>query len=345
MDWAARQARILSGGGVVERCWPDFPVSELPHGHLAAGTSGVAYRRWRAAGLRTPELAGCWERPLFTGAFEESGAFDTFVRNVQTPSLFVDLRFPLMRAHYLGARPNGLRGASDEQLSVLARQHCFAGYSKPYEERAGQPVIARHHCVDWNYHPSFPRSRPNMWRVEMSATKHSFKEWAYATDAHGQSIYMERWQRVDEPGQSGAYMGAVSSGGPREGSAVLCVVGRHVGYARGRLGGPVADLGEAGGGGCAQLVDFCVSRGRRNDAEALLDVEGSYAVVCAGGSCAVQRSTHPWREGAELFCGATGRLRGRMETLEVDGRTFDILENSLAPEQVARVLGVPRSRL
>mmetsp|Transcript_31493 Transcript_31493/g.42648 ORF Transcript_31493/g.42648 Transcript_31493/m.42648 type:complete len:107 (-) Transcript_31493:5-325(-) len=62
-------------------------------------------------------------------------------------------------------------------------------------EREEGLVIVRHHAIDWNFHPDYPRSRPNKWRVEMSPDGMSFKEWAFATDTFGQAVYMERWSR------------------------------------------------------------------------------------------------------------------------------------------------------
>jgi hypothetical protein len=57
-------------------------------------------------------------------------------------------------------------------------------------------VCTRHHCIDWNY-VGTPRPRPNKWWVEMHPDKDIWKEWAYATDDHGQHYYMERWERLD----------------------------------------------------------------------------------------------------------------------------------------------------
>ena len=76
---------------------------------------------------------------------------------------------------------------SIDELRVLSRQHTFAGYSRPEEEGklgngmgggeviADPLVICRRHAIDWNYHPDFPRSRPNKWRVEYGLKGQSFK--------------------------------------------------------------------------------------------------------------------------------------------------------------------------
>eukprot|EP00899_Mesostigma_viride_P009019 jgi/Mesvir1/18118/Mv09415-RA.1 len=104
-----------------------------------------------------------------------------------------------VRPRSLCAR-RSLADCSLQELRVLARQHCFAGYTL-VDFIDGAPVCTRHHCIDWNYHPCFPRSRPNRWRVLVSPDGSSFKEYGIANDEFGQAVYMERWARL--PGDSG----------------------------------------------------------------------------------------------------------------------------------------------
>ena len=145
----------------------------------------------------------------------------------------------------------GLHELSTDELRALSRQHAFAGYSRPEyltggvgtggqgeggsgvcggtddgRESAAEGggrvvadplVICRHHAIDWNYHPNFPRSRPNKWRVEMGPQGESFKEWGWALDEHGQSIYFERWQRL--PNDGGTYITHAGASGGTAGDA------------------------------------------------------------------------------------------------------------------------------
>lgn len=59
---------------------------------------------------------------------------------------------------------------SDDELKLLARRHCFSGYSLlnagPWSLQ-NPPVCTRHHCMDWNFIGKM-RPRPNKWRIEMN---------------------------------------------------------------------------------------------------------------------------------------------------------------------------------
>ena len=257
-DWAALQSHILGADGRMSACYPPFAPSELPH-HLmlvdrrqaAAGAAGAAaasgeeeegtreaFRRWRHVEHRRGGalVAGAWCRPLFVGGWQHSGLSDTHVYNLQTPTIFIDMRVAAARPDGQGSGGGGgrpsyaargvasLGACSDADLRDLARQHCFAGYSLlkperpwPHEPLAGSglrrnapvavPVVTRHHAIDWN--PS-PRPTPNKWRVEVrdaalggagapggSAGRPAmWKEWTVAKDAFGQHLYMERWERL-----------------------------------------------------------------------------------------------------------------------------------------------------
>ena len=184
----------------------------------------------------------------------------------------------------------------------------------------GGSVFTLHHLVDWNYHPDFPRARPNKWRVEVNEKdRTTFKEHSTALDAHHVPVYMERWQRYDNDQYGQKYFAAMqtkttysTSCGEPPRHAVLVVVGGHFACALDRLVIP-AFSGAAGPAG-PSLVDFALSsagggRGRgRGDAEAYLGLQGSYGrITCDERGVAqwvVERCTHPWREGAPLFrCG------------------------------------------
>ena len=69
--WSSLQSRILTGGGqaetlyTAERGFP-FSASELPHHHLMANTTMVAFNAWRAAERAcATEIVGAWKRTLF----------------------------------------------------------------------------------------------------------------------------------------------------------------------------------------------------------------------------------------------------------------------------------------
>lgn len=183
-NWHVTQGRILTGDGLLLRRseqFSDFLPSDLPHYHLQRGSSREAFARWLKVGRRSASIVGCWSRPLFAGGWQESTAQDTEAYNLQTPSLFIDMRFPIARPTARLASKRSLAECSADDLRVLARQHCFAGYSlpdftpqKPFRE--GE-VITRHHVIDWNFHPRFPRPRPNRWWIELQESKMSFKEY------------------------------------------------------------------------------------------------------------------------------------------------------------------------
>ena len=83
---------------------------------------------------------------------------------------------------------------TDVELRYLARQHCFSGYSLPSKEGRFQ-YFTRHHIIDWNFHPSFPRPRPNKWWVELdraNAPCQSFKEFTpFARDDNNVPVFRE----------------------------------------------------------------------------------------------------------------------------------------------------------
>ena len=199
-----------------------FPFSseELPHYHLEKGDSHAVFQRWAhdkrkceesnspaptislshgttATILQSSPIVGAWKRPLFTGKWEHTTDYEEIVINIQTETLFVDLRIPrskpIWKWQRLG-RNNGATGRikitrnsrqiletmCDVDLRLYARQHVFGGFSVVALETAGAdnmtsergtttsklPVCTRHHCIDWNYIPNKPRPRPNKWYIE-----------------------------------------------------------------------------------------------------------------------------------------------------------------------------------
>ena len=314
LGWSAKQGSILVGGGLLnERQLPgrDFDDEELPHFLLRHNLCQEIFHQWALRDLRGG-LAGAWSRPLFSGGWQESTDKDTLAFNLQSPSLFVDIRIPVDRPQSL-MRKKSLADCSFADLRYLARQHCFSGYSLPSEDGV---VYTRHHAIDWNYHPSFPRSRPNKWRAEMNKDNlMSFKEFSTTLDINQIPVYMERWQRFSGDQMGEKYFAAYRKGKlPSQGfsetdrvfrKAVLVLVGGHFAFALDRP--YIPDFKGAPGPGGPALIDYAAKIGDRRSAEAYLDLEGSYGQTnfnkCgrSGSNLKIVKSTHPWREGKKLF--------------------------------------------
>ena len=203
LGWSAKQGRILTDSGNALRYYsPEngFPFSpeELPHHHTERGDTHLAFHRW-AKELR-------WR--------EHTSNKDEITYNVQTGTLFVDLRIPLskpigrwekLERVVINDRRQALESLSDQELRLSARQHVFGGFTflATESKQPGRPVATRHHCVDWNYIPGKPRPRPNKWYIECentAAPTNRWKEWSYSTDENGQCYYYEIWERIQGDG-------------------------------------------------------------------------------------------------------------------------------------------------
>ena len=290
LDWTSKQGRILTASGEALKYYSEengfaYLPNELPHHHLEnGGNSRHMLREWaknksravtssedetlnkptlivftlpngiKATVLQSSSpIVGVWDRPLFTGKWEHSTNHDEIVYNVQTGTLFVDLRIPrskpISKWEKLGRKltinnsnnsRQVLESFTDEELRLYARQHVFGGYSMLTNEststtkKDGQrSICTRHHCVDWNYIPGKPRPRPNKWHIETKSnnsdgTNDVWKEWSYSTDENGQSYYYERWERIkgDENGQGQTLAMRKKGGGTNDDmDGILVVVG------------------------------------------------------------------------------------------------------------------------
>lgn len=236
LDWSDKQRRILTANHQADYFYTkargyDYDETELPHYHLSRRDTRTAFPLWRLTLGRAPScsIVGAWRRPLFYGGWEHSTDRDETVYNIQTNTLFVDLRIPVTRDALFGRNtPNtsstieGVDDLTKEQLQWFARQHVFAGFSvivpssssneDGSKKRKGMVTYdaccTRHHCLDWNF-VGVGRTRPNKWWIELQqphsfnhteskgngATTRAWKEWAYATDEGGQHYYCERWER------------------------------------------------------------------------------------------------------------------------------------------------------
>jgi len=253
LDWTSKQGRILTCEGKAEQYYTKergFPFTneELPHYHLMSNTTHEAFSRFCRINNKALEpsiICGAWTRPLFMGAWEHTTANDEHVYNLQTNTLFIDLRIPTTKpvdqfSQMLSSNKKEssasslLSTLSDLQLRMYARQHVFSGYTVCSIEN-NRLLGTRHHCLDWNF-VGTPRNRPNKWYVEpqsindaSSSTNHNpnvWKEWAYATNEFSQHYYCERWERIDGDSKEGENLVLAmrkSKGSKRDG--VLVAIG------------------------------------------------------------------------------------------------------------------------
>eukprot|EP00598_Pedospumella_elongata_P014492 CAMPEP_0185013588 /NCGR_PEP_ID=MMETSP1098-20130426/98882_1 /TAXON_ID=89044 /ORGANISM="Spumella elongata, Strain CCAP 955/1" /LENGTH=395 /DNA_ID=CAMNT_0027542655 /DNA_START=18 /DNA_END=1206 /DNA_ORIENTATION=+ len=195
LQWGSTQGHILTGGGILEaQSIPGvhFQEEHLAHYWLKKRVTKQILRQWLDRNFRSMSIVGAWDRPLFSGGWVESTKHDTESFNLQTPSIFIDMRIPKLRPTAQIRTRENLASCSDDELRLLARQHCFSGYSFPEPdksiEKSGALVFTRHHIIDWNYHPAFPRSRPNRWWVQTKDVENgkegtdSFKEFSTVRD-------------------------------------------------------------------------------------------------------------------------------------------------------------------
>ena len=328
LAWSDTQGNILTGGGQLQRRSAldrDFEEADLPHYLLKTRKTRQTFVQWIEQNHRDFAIVGSWSRPIFAGGWKESTDLDTEAFNLQTPSLFIDMRIPIAPEVRRALRTRGsLSNCTDLELRLLARQHTFSGYSLP-EVDATKPLhFIRHHIIDWNYHPSFPRPRPNKWwiQTDKATDASSFKEFSFVRDENNIPVYFERWDRRPGDGGGKKYLAlrkrtgcpaeAKRLGLPQVQDAMLIVVGNHFALAVDRPQPAPTFLGAPGPGGPA-LVDHALLVGDRAAAEQYLNLEGSFGQLLSGDSDSVEmpdwkivRSTHPWREGARLFESSLG---------------------------------------
>eukprot|EP00050_Salpingoeca_kvevrii_P016090 m.52460 g.52460 ORF g.52460 m.52460 type:complete len:362 (+) comp6697_c0_seq1:57-1142(+) len=320
-DWSATQGHILTGDGKMSACYVagrDYSPEDLPHYHMLRGTSQGAFRTWIAQNRRSQLVVGAWCRPLFCGGWREDTSTLTRVFNLQTPSIFIDFRVPYSRPDFIAAR--SLQDLSRAELRLLARQHCFAGYSLV---DGTPPVCTRHHAIDWN---AAPRRLPNKWRIELKDDGSSFKEFCYANDEFGQAVYMERWDRL--PGGEGNHYLALRAGGSNGApDQFLVIVGVYFTYIRDRPVPLPTFEHEAQTPSLTNLVDDPDTP--EEDLMRYLDLECSNGRVSdeAGDfSWIIGLSTFPWRQGEQLL------RRGDASLIVRDGKLVKVVWRSLSWE-------------
>lgn len=264
------------------------------------------FKKWSqdflASGRKQP-IVGVWKRPLFASKWEHSTDADETVYNIQTSTLFIDLRIPRSRPVTLESRQS-LERLSNHELRMFARQHVFGGFSA-LSSNNNRPLCTRHHCIDWNYIPSKPRPRPNKWYIECNSATSSqpcdaWIEWSFAADTNGQSYYHERWERLpgDELGEGLrlAMRKKRNSSDKRDG--IIVVVGDHFNYMIGRDSSDVTRR-YPNASNLVELVDASIVNEDRSTAISLLSLKGGHGTISSGWT--VDCSIQPWMSGKSLL--------------------------------------------
>jgi hypothetical protein len=347
LAWTEKQGRILTCNSkatsfyTAERGY-SFEEEELPHHHLITQTTESAFSNWASNEKIPNPICGVFYRTLFVGGFEHSTDQDEVVFNVQTNTLFIDMRIPRLGQELL-KNVTGFDSMSDSQLRLFARRHAFAGYTRLNHEH-GRPVCTRHHCIDWNF-VGVPRPRPNKWYIEMNSDGNTWKEWAYAKDDFQQHYYWEQWQRSKRDGNGNGLVLALrkvkTKNDDRHG--IIVIVGDHFNYILGRhLTGNETEYNQSS---TVNLVDEAIKNGDRQTAEAYLSIDGGHGIVSNG--CKIDCALQHWKEGtplADVCFGKTWDVITDKNGISIQGGHYensikwDIIEsNALCTSDIATV--------
>lgn len=338
LDWTTKQGRILTDSGNALRHYSEsngFPFlqRELPHHYLEQSLTHSIFRKWakerralegqnnkptlmltlphgiKSTILLPSPIIGAWDRPLFAGKWEHSTNNEEIVYNIQTGTLFVDLRIPRSKPvgkwEKLGQTLNNprevLKSMSDQYLRLYARQHVFGGFSVLTMENAKteRALCTRHHCIDWNHIQGKPRPRPNKWYIESNNStgpSNIWKEWSYSTDENGQCYYFESWQRIkgDENGGGLCLAMRKKNSGQDDGNdGILVVVGDHFNYILGRQWSGL-EKAYPNANNLVDLVDSSIDNGDRETAISYLSLDGGHGTISSGWKidCSIQSWNH-----------------------------------------------------
>jgi hypothetical protein len=300
LTWSDRQGRILTANGRAAKYWSAVPFEEadLPHYWLERNETRQSFDSWKAGDLARISLTdrvdsgaiivGAWCRTVFFGEWDFSSHKDEHVYNLQSRTLFVDLRIPRSRleAVVFGSsdRYSSIQSVQDlrrgQELRWYARQHVFAGYSRltataeEKEKVAGVSIGAgmisscvRHHCLDWNY-VGVRRPVPNQWWIQVHPDNRDvWREWAYPTNDIRHHYYGEEWKRLVPSSRSNvgkielevgvvAFRKRIAADEDEDG--VLVIVGDHFNYCVGR---PLVRRGTGGAAAARNDDDDAVPYG------------------------------------------------------------------------------------
>ena len=369
LDWTRKQGRILTCGDRAEEYFSAergfaFDETELPHHHLLqhSNNTRAVFQSWKQEDekkARTCSIVGAWKRVLFYGGWEHTTDRDEDTFNLQTRTLFIDLRIPCSRRLlFLDTQQNiqSLQDLLPEQLRWYARQHIFSGYTRLSEDdligrNNFDACCTRYHCMDWNF-VGKGRTRPNKWWVDLmpnpkgprehllaNSSSNSrtapdvWKEWAYATDEHGHHYYCEQWQRWEEDAVASESTVVVALRKRDDaGDGVFIVVGDHFNFCLDQrcvvqpLGAPYDN--------CASLVDLVDAAVERDDlmtARAWLGMQGGHGIVSRGWK--LDHCIEFWREGHSLWKRDDVHVQGDSianATVVWNGEEWDVFECSLA---------------
>ena len=375
LDWSDRQRRILTANGKATEYYTanrGFPYTdtELPHHHLLQGDTHSVFGDWKkqqqqpqnhsSSSNKASIIVGAWKRCYFYGGWEFSTDQQEECYNLQTHSLFIDLRLPNNRfkrraaaAAAAAAVVGGLEDLSPYELRLYARQHIFAGYTQQQQQQqqaadqmstaatAGKipdkyyPLVCtRHHCIDWNF-TGTPRNRPNKWYVEPinpnnDLQNNSWKEWAYATDPHGQHYYCELWERLRDEQQdhnnnnNDRPVIALRRKANNERDGVLIIVGDHFNFCFGRKQAPNQTCSSL-----TEAVDAAVEKGDLDTARRWLSIEGGHGRISTGWK--IDAAVNYWVEGTALWKKEQIDVVPDGDNLTVvwDGRPWEVFESNL----------------
>ena len=359
LDWSAKQGRILTAEGKAlqyysqENGYP-YRDDELPHHYVERGISHSIFRQWAIQDYKressslpsvdcrnhvspsaqtndnihhnvSSPIIGVWDRPLFAGKWEHSTNLDEIVYNIQTKTLFVDLRIP--RNKLCDKSPSSLEMMSNEQLRLFSRRHVFGGYSNiTSQSHDRRPICTRHHCLDWNYIPGKPRPRPNKWYIE-KFNKDIWNESSFATDEYKQSYYTERWERRkgDDNG-NGLRLAMRKKKVHRDDSdGILVVTGNHFNYI---LGQQLFDyeMSYPNAKSLVELVDTAIEHNDRKTAIIYLNrLDGGHGTISPNWE--IDCSIQPWNHGSNIFehiSRGNGRVRVVVEGDSDDFFSWDV---------------------
>lgn len=257
-----------------------------------------------ASGRKHP-IVGAWKRPLFTSRWEHSTDEDEVVYNIQTSTMFIDLRIPRSKPVCSWASRQSLESFSDNELRMYARQHVFGGFSA-LSSNNGRSLCTRHHCIDWNYIPGKPRPRPNKWFIEGDQGSDGIPfdawiEWSYATDYNGQSYYQERWKRLpgDEQGNGFRLAMRKKITNDSQTDGIIVAVGDHFNYMIGRDLSSGDTKRYSNTKSLVELVDAAIANGDRNTAISYLSLKGGHGTISSG--WVVDCSIQSWAHGKRLI--------------------------------------------
>ena len=221
-------------------------------------------------------LVAAWERLYI---IRNGGKPDrsVIVRNIQTPTLFGDVRIPRDRPQFPGA--TSLRDLTDAQLQTLYDQQGFSGFTT-----VEGYITTWHHEID--YQP--PDGSVDIGRIELAGGRNMFE--------HGvQASYLEHWWSLENGGGNvfGVKVLRRQLDGGMRVFQILSVTGDHFIYARNRA----RDLPMA-----SSLADLIAStHATREQILEYLDCEISHGFVLGGRfPWEIQLSTIPFKQGQPL---------------------------------------------